>query len=72
LGNGHHNGPDKPARLSNLDSAVEVDSACPFDGFRAPSEAEGLTLAATGRGDLDCGIQAVTRRGRRVSMIYPG
>jgi hypothetical protein len=49
----------------NLSFAVEAESARPFDGFdkltasrlRAPSEVEGLALAATRSGSLNCGIQ---------------
>jgi hypothetical protein len=48
----------------SLDSATEVESTRPFDGFdkltagrlRAPSKVEGLTLAATRNRSLNCGI----------------
>ena len=39
-----------------LDSAVEAESTRPFDKLRAPSKVEGLTLAATRSGRLNCGI----------------
>jgi hypothetical protein len=40
----------------NLNTGVEVESACPFDKLRAPSKVEGLALAATRSRSLNCGI----------------
>jgi hypothetical protein len=39
-----------------LNPAVEAESTRPFDKLRAPSKVEGLTLAATRSGGLNCGI----------------
>jgi hypothetical protein len=49
----------------NLNSTVEAESACPFDGFdkltasklRAPSRVEGLALAAARSRSLNGGIE---------------
>jgi hypothetical protein len=38
------------------DSAVEAESTRRFDKLKAPSEVEGLTLAATRSRSLNCGI----------------
>jgi hypothetical protein len=40
----------------SLNSAVETESTRRFDKLKAPSEVEGLTLAATRSRGLNCGI----------------
>jgi hypothetical protein len=53
----------------NLDSAVEAEATRPFDKLRAPSEVEGLTLAATRSGDHSLTL-AATGSGSLNGGIY--